>query len=223
MENLNDNADSETDKSQDDLRARCADMAVKFKFLFIISIIALVIHIAFFIFSLILLFTSNYATISTASIPLSIVYMMADVLFSIVLISLSRHHSSFKFAGILNLLASFFSNFTNFIRFFTISHPIGSSSLNSIVLLFPILSDIFWLIYMLEMTNAMISVFEPVSLAVKVSWRDFRQWNIYVFVAEVICSILAFIPGIYLISMLAGVFVTLANMIVFIWKFTILY
>lgn len=207
--------------SRSELKTRCADMAVKFKFLFIVTVISTVIH-----FILSGLQVGMEITTEVPSLVISILYvilkMLADVMLCIILFTLSRHNDGYRTAGIFYLICSILANLAPL--FLSLSyHSQDGKIWGYLSTIFSTSSSIFSLLYTLKISKIMISVFEPVSLAVKVDWRDFRQWNIYVLIGTIICTPLMVIPWIQYAALIGAVIISMASSIIFIWRFTILF
>lgn len=213
---------SENEKvNESDPKTQYADMAVKFKLLFIVSIISVAIHI---IFSG--LMTGIFLTTETASLVTSILYvtlkMTADVIICVILFKLSRHNDGYKTAGILYLI---YSVLRNLIPLFSSVNNIfqNNNTWGNLSTIFITLTAIFNLLYALKLSDVMISVFEPVSLAIKVDWTGFRQWNKNVFIATLICTPISVIPWIGYAALVASGIISAAGCIIFIWRFTIIF
>ena len=207
--------------SRSELKTRCADMAVKFKFLFIVTVISAVIH---FILT-VLLISIEMATYST-SIGISILYvtlkMLADVMLCIILFTLSRHNDGYRTAGIFYLIYSVLANLAPLLLSLSYD-PQDGKNLGYLSTIFSFSSSIFSLLYILKISKVMISIFEPVSLAVKVDWREFRKWNIYIVIGNLICTPLIIIPWIQYAAFIASLIISFGSLITFIWRFTILF
>lgn len=213
-----DNDVTENEKlTRAELKIRCADMAVKFKFLFIVTVVSFVINF--------ILTIPMFMTIWALNLVLVIVYvslkMLADVMIAIILFTLSKHNAGYKIAGIIYLIyAVLFNTSPLFLA-------LASGQNAKIMVLLSeggkLSSTLFNFLYHLQLSTTMMLVFEPVSLAVKVAWREFRQWNIYIFVGSLICTPLMFIPWVKYAALIGAGIITTASFIVLIWRFTIIF
>jgi len=197
-----------------ELKISCADMAVKFKFLFILALVSFIIN--FF------LSIAAFSEHLYRSLPFVLVFaalkITSDLSTGIVTLTLSEHNVAYKTSGIFYLIHSALWILTvpllsqkNTGAAFYLYETLGA------------LASIFNFLFHIKIAAAMSEVFEPVSLALKVSWTDFRQWNIRVLVGSLICSPLLIIPWIKYAALIGASVIAFAMLIIQIWRFTIIF
>lgn len=187
----------------DDLKRRCGSMAPVLKQLFI----ARIITIAAPIISIIL----AYASFSNGPVRFVIIAMIivlaANVFYIIVLFRLGKYHDDFKFAAIISILSPVLSS---------ISKSLPNEP--GLVAFLSILGAGLSLLLLWKFSNAMISTFERVDLALTSSWESYRTWMIGLSCGSIACFLLAFVPGINILAAIGAIVCGIGILALIIWE-----
>ena len=192
----------------DDLKRRCGSMAPVLKQLFIARIITIAAPIISIIFALASFSNGPASTMFIAMI----IVLAANVFYIIVLFRLGKYHDDFKFAAIISILSPVFSTISR-----TLSNEPG------LVVFISLLSAGLSLLLLWKFSNAMISSFERVDLALTSSWESYRTWTIGFSCASMACFLLAFVPGINILAAIGGLVCAIGLLVLMIWEIVLIY
>lgn len=192
-----------------ELKAKCADMSVKFNYMFIIKIAILIITALTMAASIAVAFL-HVPALGVVITVFPFIKLLADIFYVVLLLFLGKHLNDYKIAGILFIVNSLLELLKNLF---------SQSELNVAI---SILSAIFGLLFVLTFSNAMISAFERVDLNMTSSWESFRKANIIIFSGILICAVGVFIPILNYIVVFAVFIFAIAAIIVGIWELILL-
>lgn len=191
-------------KPQPESKAKYADMARKFMYLFIIEL---------------LLTVSSVLSIILAVVnlePMIVIYFgigafVITILYAVIHFLLGKYDSEFSLAGLFCIISQLFS----FIKLY-----VPDTAMNMMI---TIVSLVFSALYILKFANAMSSRFLPVDLSMSDSWETYRTANIYLISITCACLGLAITPFIKFLAGIVSIICALAAIGFLFWMLVLLY
>lgn len=191
-------------KPQPESKAKYADMARKFMYLFIIEL---------------LLTVSSVLSIILAVVnlePMIVIYFgigafVITILYAVILFLLGKYDYEFSLAGLFCILAQLFT----LIRLF-----VPDTAMN---ILISLIGSVFSILYLLKFANAMSSRFLPVDLTLSDSWESYRKAYIYLISITCACVVFALIPFINILAGIVSIICALAAIGFLFWMLVLLY
>lgn len=187
------------------LRERCAVLGKKFKILFWISILSVILSV--------LMFVLAYATQSTGVVTVfAVIAIVLGVIYAATLFTLGKFIENFKLAAIAYILLQI----SDFIK------QISSSNFFAYTI-FSVASLGLGIGYVLKYTYAMEESIISVDGYIADSWASYRKAYIGVMIASLICVILAFAPAFAFLAMIASIILSIVAIVLSVWQLVILY